>query len=138
MQNPSSVALASPQQPHPRLRRRLPHRKYHRAHQLGRGSHGYRDLYITETTDGAKTWSKPQRLDALLRKRHDDGIERVFGDICPQWHAKTGKLLITGGFAPVEVNETETWVISSEMAFPEARKDENNRVLLAKIVWSQP
>ena len=22
-----------------------------------RGSHGYRDLYIAETTDGAKTWS---------------------------------------------------------------------------------
>ncbi len=61
-----------------------------------RGSHGYRDIYITETTDGAKTWSAPQRIDALNRKRFPDGIERVMGDICPQWHAKTGKLLVTG------------------------------------------
>jgi hypothetical protein len=45
---------------------------------------------------------------------------------------------LTGGFAPVDVNENETWVISSEMAFPEARKDENNRVLLAKILWNKP
>ncbi len=45
---------------------------------------------------------------------------------------------LTGGFAPVDVGANETWVISSEMAFPEARKDENNRVLLAKILWNQP
>lgn len=61
-----------------------------------RGSHGYRDIYITESTDGAKTWSAPKRIDALNRKRFPDGIERVMGDICPQWHAKTGKLLVTG------------------------------------------
>ncbi|GEP44531.1 exo-alpha-sialidase [Brevifollis gellanilyticus] len=61
-----------------------------------RGSHGYRDIYMTETTNGAKTWSKPQRIDALLRKRNEDGVERVMGDICPQWHAKTKTLLITG------------------------------------------
>lgn len=61
-----------------------------------RGSHGYRDIYITETTDGAKTWSEPKRIDALNRKRFPDGIERVMGDICPQWNAKTGKLLVTG------------------------------------------
>lgn len=61
-----------------------------------RGSHGYRDIYLTETTDGAKTWSTPQRIDALNRRRFEDGIERVMGDICPQWHAKSGKLLVTG------------------------------------------
>ncbi|MEZ5386667.1 MAG: sialidase family protein, partial [Prosthecobacter sp.] len=61
-----------------------------------RGSHGYRDIYITETTDGAKTWSAPKRIDALNRKLFPDGIERVMGDICPQWHAKSGKLLVTG------------------------------------------
>lgn len=61
-----------------------------------RGSHGYRDIYLTETTDGAKTWSAPQRIAALNRKRFPDGIERVMGDICPQWHAKSGKLLVTG------------------------------------------
>ncbi len=61
-----------------------------------RGSHGYRDIYITETTDGAKTWSAPKRIAALNRKRFPDGIERVMGDICPQWHVKSGKLLVTG------------------------------------------
>lgn len=61
-----------------------------------RGSHGYRDIYFTETTDGAKTWSKPVRIDALDRRQFEDGIERVMGDICPQWHAKSGKLLVTG------------------------------------------
>jgi hypothetical protein len=60
------------------------------------GSHGYRDIYFTETTDGARSWSQPQRIAALQRKTYDDGVERVFGDICPQWHAATGKLLITG------------------------------------------
>jgi hypothetical protein len=61
-----------------------------------RGSHGYRDIYLTETTDGAKTWSAPKRIDALNRRRFEDGIERVMGDICPQWHAATKKLLVTG------------------------------------------
>lgn len=61
-----------------------------------RGSHGYRDIFLTETIDGAKTWSAPQPIDALKRKRHDDGIERVFGDLCPQWHAATKTLLVTG------------------------------------------
>lgn len=61
-----------------------------------RGSHGYRDLFITETTDGAKTWSEPKRIDALKRRTYEDGIERVFGDVCPQWHERTGRLLITG------------------------------------------
>jgi hypothetical protein len=60
------------------------------------GAHGYRDLFITETTDGAKSWSEPKHIDSLKRKFYDDGIERVFGDVCPQWHAATGKLLLTG------------------------------------------
>lgn len=60
------------------------------------GSHGYRDIYFTETSDGAKSWSAPQRIDALNRRRDPDGIERVMGDLCPQWHAATGRLLVTG------------------------------------------
>jgi hypothetical protein len=45
---------------------------------------------------------------------------------------------LTGGFAPVDVGPNETWVTSSEMAFPEERKDENNRVRLARIIWQAP
>lgn len=44
---------------------------------------------------------------------------------------------LAAGFAPVDVNGQETWVISSEGGFPESRKDENNRVLLARIVWNE-
>lgn len=48
-----------------------------------RGSHGFRDLYFTETTDGAMTWSAPQKIEALQRRTYADGLERVFGDVCP-------------------------------------------------------
>ena len=34
-----------------------------------RGSHGYRDIYFVETTDGAKTWSAPKQITALDRRR---------------------------------------------------------------------
>ncbi len=42
---------------------------------------------------------------------------------------------LSGGFGILDVNPRETWVISSEMAFPPARRDEPNHVLLAKILW---
>ncbi|HEY1049150.1 MAG TPA: sialidase family protein [Prosthecobacter sp.] len=61
-----------------------------------RGSHGYRDVFFTDTTDGGRTWSAPQRVDVLARAVGSDGKERVMGDICPAWHAATGKLLLTG------------------------------------------
>ncbi|MGV3663635.1 MAG: exo-alpha-sialidase [Prosthecobacter sp.] len=61
-----------------------------------RGSHGYRDVFLTETIDGAKTWSAPRRIDTLARVAGADGKERVMGDICPAWHAATGRLLLTG------------------------------------------
>ncbi len=41
-----------------------------------------------------------------------------------------------GGFAALNVNATETWVISTEMAFPEGRKDESNHIRMARIIWS--
>ena len=43
---------------------------------------------------------------------------------------------LTGGFANVDVTPAETWVVSSEMGFPDTRKDENNRMRLAKILWT--
>jgi hypothetical protein len=43
-----------------------------------------------------------------------------------------------GGFMPLDVSPDETWVISSEMAFPRDRMDERNRVLLARIKWTRP
>ncbi|WP_395738841.1 exo-alpha-sialidase [Prosthecobacter sp.] len=60
------------------------------------GSHGYRDIYSLETTDGAKTWSNPQRIESLDRKMSPLGVEMVMGDLCPQWHAASRKVLVTG------------------------------------------
>ncbi len=60
------------------------------------GSHGYRDIYSLETTDGAKTWSTPQRIESLGRKMSPLGVEMVMGDLCPQWHPVTRKVLVTG------------------------------------------
>lgn len=61
-----------------------------------RGSHGYRDVFVTETVDGAQSWSEPQRIASLARARGSDGRESVIGDVCPQWHAGTRTVLVTG------------------------------------------
>ena len=61
-----------------------------------RGSHRYRDVFVTETADGARTWSAPKRIGSLARSRSPQGIESVMGDICPQWHQATRTLLATG------------------------------------------
>ena len=90
-----------------------------------RGSHGYRDIYITQTTDGAKTWSKPRRIDALKRKVYEDGVERVFGDVCPQWHEKTGKLLVTGKCFGFLANPNDN-----------KAKDDRSLERVAYAVWS--
>jgi hypothetical protein len=89
-----------------------------------RGSHGYRDIFITETTNGGKTWSEPTRIPSLERKRYEDGVERVFGDVCPGWHEKTGSLLLTGkcfGFLS-EFNDNKA-------------KDDRSQERVAYAVW---
>ncbi|MDB6140569.1 MAG: sialidase, partial [Verrucomicrobiaceae bacterium] len=60
------------------------------------GAHGYRDVYMAETKDGGHTWSEPQVIESLKRKRMPEGHDLVMGDICPQWHAATGVVLATG------------------------------------------
>lgn len=60
------------------------------------GAHGYRDVYMAETKDGGHTWSEPQVIESLKRKRMPEGYDLVMGDICPQWHAATGVVLATG------------------------------------------
>lgn len=115
-----------------------------------RGSHGYRDVFVTETTDGAKTWSVPKRIDVLARAVGPDGKERVMGDICPNWHTKTGVVLATGktfGFR-ADAKESEAkddrslervayavyspakdeWTGMKEMAMPE-RDHAGNKIL---------
>ena len=61
-----------------------------------RGSHGYRDVFVTETKNAGKSWNAPRVIESLRRAKQPDGREVVFGDICPQWHAVTSTLLATG------------------------------------------
>lgn len=60
------------------------------------GAHGFHDVFETETRDGGLTWSPLKRIDSLRRAKQPDGYEVVIGDLCPQWHAKTGVVLSTG------------------------------------------
>jgi hypothetical protein len=45
---------------------------------------------------------------------------------------------LAGGFGVFDVSPNETWIVSSEMGFPKSRQEESNRVLLAKLRWTQP
>ncbi|MDZ4848546.1 MAG: hypothetical protein SGI77_04580 [Pirellulaceae bacterium] len=45
---------------------------------------------------------------------------------------------LAGGFGVLNVSEAETWVVSTEMAFPKDRSDEVNHIRLAKIIWNRP
>jgi len=60
------------------------------------GSHGYRDVFTVETSDGGRTWSPLQSIQSLKRMRMPAGHGLVIGDVCPQWHARTGVVLATG------------------------------------------
>ncbi len=61
-----------------------------------KGSHGFRDLFYVQTTDGAKTWTEPKQIKSLQRTRMAEGHDFVMGDVCPQWHAATKVVLATG------------------------------------------
>jgi hypothetical protein len=60
------------------------------------GAHGYADLFTIETADNGRTWSPPKRIESLRRTRMPEGHDFVMGDVCPQWHAATGRVLATG------------------------------------------
>ncbi|MES2507819.1 MAG: sialidase family protein [Verrucomicrobiota bacterium] len=60
------------------------------------GSHGYRNVFVTETTDNARTWSSPKEILSLRRTRMPEGHDFVIGDVCPQWHAATKVVLAHG------------------------------------------
>lgn len=60
------------------------------------GSHGYKDMFMIETLDLGRTWSAPAPIASLRRARMPEGHDFVIGDVCPQWHAATGRVLATG------------------------------------------
>ncbi|MDP3071464.1 MAG: hypothetical protein Q8N18_14330 [Opitutaceae bacterium] len=60
------------------------------------GAHGYKDMFMVETSDLGRTWSSPLRIESLRRTRMPEGHDFVIGDVCPQWHAATQRVLATG------------------------------------------
>ena len=60
------------------------------------GAHGYKDMFMVETLDLGRTWSAPAPIASLRRARMPEGHDFVIGDVCPQWHAATGRVLATG------------------------------------------
>lgn len=60
------------------------------------GSHGYHDVYAIYSEGDARRWTKPKPIPSLKRTLRDDGFEVVAGDLCPNWHPATGRVLITG------------------------------------------
>ncbi|MGC3970119.1 MAG: sialidase family protein [Pirellulales bacterium] len=61
------------------------------------GSHGYHDVFQFESRDAGRTWSKPLRIEPLRRGEIEGSSDqRVVGDLCPRYHAASGKVLGTG------------------------------------------
>lgn len=60
------------------------------------GTHNFHDIYQSVSRDGGKTWSQPSPVPSLKRTAQPDGYEVAPGDLWPVWHAKTGKVLVTG------------------------------------------
>ncbi|PHQ37298.1 sialidase [Rhodopirellula bahusiensis] len=60
------------------------------------GTHSYHDVFVIFADPPADTWTDPVSIPSLRRIRNDDGYEVVAGDLCPIWHAQSGKVLITG------------------------------------------
>lgn len=91
-------------------------------------------LYLSYTRRGANN-------DHVFRHRAPLFIARVDPERLHVVRATEQILLpeagvdLSGGFGVLDVSPSETWVISSEMAFPASRRQESNRVLLAKLFW---
>jgi hypothetical protein len=60
------------------------------------GTHMYHGLAAMWSSDLGKTWSMPEPLKTVDRIVRADGLMEAPVDMTPQWHAQTGKLLVTG------------------------------------------
>jgi hypothetical protein len=61
-----------------------------------RGSHGYKDMYMLESRDLGRSWTEPVVIESLRRQRLPEGHDFVIGDVCPQWHTASRRVLATG------------------------------------------
>lgn len=60
------------------------------------GTHNFHDIYQSISRDDGRTWSQPAAIPSLKRTLQADGYEVAPGDLWPTWHAKSGKVLVTG------------------------------------------
>jgi hypothetical protein len=60
------------------------------------GSDIFTAVQEMRSDDFGRTWSKPKVHATLGRRKLPDGVETCPCDLTPAWHAKTGKLLMTG------------------------------------------
>ena len=67
----------------------------------------------------------------VYRRRGDCVLRRTEQILFPEENADIG-----AGFGVVEVSPLETWVMTSEI--PTKGSRDYNRVLMARLVWSQP
>ena len=93
------------------------------------------ELYLTYTRRGANNDHVFRHRAPLFIARVDPNRLCVFRDSECILMPETG-VDLSGGFGILEISPRETWVISSEMAFPADRREESNRVLLAKLLWN--
>lgn len=69
------------------------------------GSDIFTALQEMRSDDFGRTWSKPKIHTTLGRRKLPDGVETCPCDLTPAWHAKTGKLLMTGHTANYRAGE---------------------------------
>ena len=86
------------------------------------GSHGYYDVYASSSTDRVH-WSSPAPIPSLKRRRNADGYHEVVGDLWPEFHAATGKVVATGKTFNFR-NGTEEDILREKVAY--AVFDPNN------------
>tara|TARA_R110002072_G_scaffold303029_3_gene491504 strand:+ start:21295 stop:22488 length:1194 start_codon:yes stop_codon:yes gene_type:complete len=60
------------------------------------GTHNFHDIYQSISRNNGQSWSRPEPIPSLKRTRQSDGYEVAPGDLWPTWHAKSGKVLVTG------------------------------------------
>ncbi len=60
------------------------------------GSHGYHDIFESVSTDQGKTWSRPERIESLVRFRDAEDYDVAPGDLWPNYHPPTDQIIVTG------------------------------------------
>ena len=60
------------------------------------GTHMYHGLEAIWSDDLGKTWTDPAEIEAVNRIVHKNDLLEAPVDMTPQWHKKTGRLLVTG------------------------------------------